>query len=133
MKTVKTALINIQHCKFPDGINTIDEFAAFLNDHYNSFVELECFVEEGCVEPFFIEEDLKTETRYWNTSSIRYVQNSEIYVLTRSEYQEKLEKVVKEKCAHCVHCSEDVCDEDFKSFIEHIDLNGKCYSFEKKK
>lgn len=134
MKKLKVALINnINYCKFPEGINNIKEFIVFLNQNFNSFFEIETLVEEGCVAPFFIEEDLKTEIQYWNPSNIRLVKESEVFILRRWEYQEKLEKVIKEKCVHCVHFSEDVCDEDFKSFIEHIDLNGQCYAFEKKK
>lgn len=39
------------------------------------------------------------------------------------------------KCSRVLysHYSDDVCDEDYKSFIEHIDLNGKCYGYETKK
>ena len=49
------------------------------------------------------------------------------------EYEEKLKKVIAEKCVHCVNYSEDACEQDFKSHIEHIDLNGECYGYEKKK
>ena len=38
-----------------------EEFIKYLNGNYHSFVELEMLVEEGCVAPFFIEEDLKIE------------------------------------------------------------------------
>ena len=59
MKKLTVALINnIQYCKFPNGINSIKEFVEFLNENYQSFVELEFLIEEGCVAPFYIEEDL---------------------------------------------------------------------------
>lgn len=130
----KGALINnIHYCKFPKGINNIEEFVKFLNEKYNFFVELEVLIEEGCVAPFFIEEDLKTEKQYWNLSSIRFVKECEISILKRWEYKEELQKVIKKKCVNCIHYSDDVCDEDYKSFIEHIDLNGECYGYETKK
>ena len=133
MKKLKVAGINnIQYCKFPGGIQNIQEFVAFLNQNYHSFVELEFLMEEGCVAPFYIEEDLKTEIQYWNPSSIRLVKEAEVSILPRLEYEERLKKVIAEKCIHCVNYSEDTCDQDFRSHIEHIDLNGECFGYEKK-
>lgn len=134
MKKLNVALINnINYCKYPKDINDIEEFIKYINERYNSFIELESFVEEGCVAPFYIEEDLKTNKRYWNPAHIRLIEESEISILRRWEYEEKLKKVISEKCVHCVHYSENTCEQDLKSHIEHIDLNGECYGYEKKK
>ena len=134
MKKQKVALINnYSYCKYPEGINNIKEFVEFLNQSDNSFIELESFVEEGCVAPFYIEEDLKTEKQYWNILFMRSIKESEVTILRRCEYEERLEKVIKEKCINCVNYSEDVCVEDFRTHIEKIDLNGECYGFERKK
>ena len=133
MEKLIVALIdNVHYCKFPEGINNISAFIEFLNENYHSFVELESFVEEGCVAPFYIEEDLKTEKQYRNPSNIRLVKESEVYILCRYEYEERLRKVISEKCIHCVNFSEDMCEQDFRSHIEHIDLNGECYGYESK-
>lgn len=133
MKKLNAAMVNQSwYCKFPDGINCIEQFIQFLNKNYHSLVELELFIDDGCVAPFFIEEDLKTEKQYWNPSNLRVVKAGEVFLLSRHEYEEKLEKVISEKCVHCVNYSEDECKEDFKSHIEHIDLNGECFGFEKK-
>ncbi len=134
MRKLKVALINnVHYCKFPEKINSITEFVELLNDNYHSFVELETFSDEGCIPPFFVEEELKTEKKYWNPSHIRLVSEDEVMILPRCEYEEKLKKVVQEKCIHCMYYSEDLCEEDYKPYIEHIDLNGECYAFEKKK
>ncbi len=134
MKNIKVALINnVHYCIFPNGIASIKEFIDYLNQNYNSFVELEFYIEEGCVAPFFIEEGLKTEKQYFNPSSIRLIKECEIFILREWEYDERLKKVISEKCVHCVNYSEDTCEQDFKSHIEHIDLNGECYGFEMKK
>ena len=134
MKKLNVALINnVQYCKFPNGINNIKDFIEFLNGNYHSFVELEFLIEEGCVAPFYIEEDLKIEKQYWNPANIRLIKEAEISILRRWEYEEKLKKVISEKCVHCVHYSENTCEQDLKSHIEHIDLNGECYGYEKKK
>ena len=86
MKKINVALINnVQYCKFPKGINNITEFIEFLNENYHSFVELEFLIEEGCVAPFYIEEDLKIEKQYWNPSNIRLVKEAEVSILRRWE------------------------------------------------
>lgn len=134
MKKLNVAFINNFHyCKFPEGIGDIEQFIKYLNENYHSFVELEFFIEEGCVAPFYIEEDLKIEKQYWNPANIRLIKEAEISILRRWEYEEKLKKVISEKCVHCVHYSENTCEQDLKSHIEHIDLNGECYGYEKKK
>lgn len=134
MRKINVALINnVQYCKFPNGISNIKAFIEYLNENYNSFVELEFLIEEGCVAPFYIEEDLITEKQYWNPSNIQLIKAAEVSILRRWEYEEKLKKVISEKCVHCVNYSEDTCEQDFKSHIEHIDLNGECYGYEKKK
>ena len=133
MRKTKVALINnCEYCIFPEGVSDIKEFIEFINHRYNSFVELEVYSDEGCIAPFFIEENLKTETEYINTSYIRNIRECEISILKREEYEERLRAVVRDKCIHCVHYSEDVCGEDSGAFIGHISLNGECYEYEKK-
>ena len=133
MKKINVALIdNVQYCKFPKGINNITEFIEFLNENYHSFIELEFLIEEGCVAPFYIEEDLKTEKQYWNPSNIRLVKEAEASILRRWEYEEKLKKVVSEKCVDCVHYQEDAEGDNLKGHREKISLDGECWGYEKK-
>lgn len=133
MRKTQVALINnCNYCIFPEGVCDIKEFIEFINRRYNSFIELEVYSDEGCIAPFFIEEDLKSEMEYWNTFHIRNIKECEISILRRWEYEEKLRAVIQNKCIHCLHYSEDMCGEDSKPFIEHISLNGECYEYEKK-
>ena len=133
MKTEKVAFINnYNYVSFPEGINTIEEFVEYLNSRYNSFVSLDTMVEKGCVAPYFIEDSLEIERQYWNPSNIRLVCAGEIHILSRDEYMEKLKKVVAEKCVNCVNYSENTCEDDYKTHMEHIRLDGECYEFEKK-
>lgn len=133
MKKINVALIdNVQYCKFPKGINNITEFIEFLNENYHSFIELEFLIEEGCVAPFYIEEDLKIEKQYWNPSNIRLVKEAEASILRRWEYEEKLKKVVSEKCVDCVHYQEDAEGDNLKGHREKISLDGECWGYEKK-
>lgn len=133
MKKINVALIdNVHYCKFPKGINNITEFIEFLNENYHSFIELEFLIEEGCVAPFYIEEDLKIEKQYWNPSNIRLVKEAEASILRRWEYEEKLKKVVSEKCVDCVHYQEDAEGDNLKGHREKISLDGECWGYEKK-
>ena len=132
MKKINVALIdNVQYCKFPKGINNITEFIEFLNENYHSFIELEFLIEDGCVAPFYIEEDLKIEKQYWNPSNIRLVKEAEASILRRWEYEEKLKKVILEKCVNCVHYEEDAEGDNLKGHREKISLDGECWSYEK--
>ncbi len=133
MKEIQVALINWRnYCLFPAGVTSIEEFIAFMNKNYHSFVELEFLLQEGCVGPFFIDEELETKKEYWNPLSIPYIREETAYLLNRTEYEERLKKVIAEKCVHCMHYSEEYCLTDHRSHIESIDLNGECMGFESK-
>ena len=133
MRKFNVALINnVQYSTFPEGINNIPEFIEFLNENYHSFVELEFLIEEGCVAPFYIEEDLKIEKQYWNPSNIRLVKEAEASILRRWEYEEELKKVISEKCVNCVHYEEDAEGDNLKGHREKISLDGECWGYEKK-
>ena len=133
MRKIKVALINnIHYCLFPEDIGNISDFIEYVNKNYHSFIKLESLIESGCVAPFFIEEDLKTEILYLNPSNYRQIKEAEVSVLRRFEYEEELKNIIQEKCVHCIHYSKDVCEEDYKSHIENINLNGECYGYQKK-
>lgn len=134
MQTIKAACFNrVNYCKYPDGIHNIKEFVAYLNLNYHSFVALEMLEEENCVAPFFITDQTPIKLEYWNPMHMRCVNEAEIYMLSKAEYDERLLKVISEKCVHCAHYSEDACEQDYQSHREHISLNGECFGFEKQK
>lgn len=132
MTTFKVACLdNIRYCKFPNEVKSLPEFVAYLNAHYHSFIKLDFYVENKCVAPYFLSN--ATETHYVNPSHIRQVKEVEIHLLAQEEYDEKLAKVVSEKCVRCMHYTEDDCDWNLDPFCEHINLDGECYGFERKK
>ena len=132
MYSIKAACYsNIIYFKFPDGVDNIKDFINYLNKTQDKFVELEVFIDDGCVAPYFIEE--KTEKQYWNTSLMRCITEAECFIYTKDEYDEKLKEVIAKKCVNCANYTEDVCEMDFDSHREHISLNGECYGFEAKK
>ena len=133
MKKEKVARINgINYCKFPEGICDIESFVELLNKNYNSYIKLEFYEEEECVAPYFIEDNLKTETEYWNAASIRNVKEGEITLLTDWEYEERFDEVFRSKCMRCIHYIDGVCEQNEKSIKEQIDLDGECYAYERK-
>ena len=133
MRKEKVAIINsINYCKFPDGINGIEEFIEWLNERYHSFVKVEMYEEEECVAPYFVEGNIKTKTTYWNPASIRFVKEGEITLLRSWEYEKQFDEIVKNKCMKCANYFDGMCKENEKSIREQIDLEGECYSYEKK-
>ncbi len=130
METIKTAQLGLQPVKYPQGITTLEEFIQYLNDACDTFVKLEVYNEDDCVAPFYI--DGKTKTIYINLHCVRHITEETIHILSKDEYDARLKEVIAQKCVHCVHYCADVCKEDFDSHRNHINLNGECYSFEKK-
>ncbi|MDD6174624.1 MAG: hypothetical protein PUC59_02525 [Firmicutes bacterium] len=131
MDSMQAVCLNhIFYCRFPEGIHSIHEFVDFLNRNYHSFIKLEVFLQEGCIAPYFTGD--KTEIQYWNPSFIHCLTESEIHLCTEAEYEERLRKVIQEKCVHCIYHSEDVCKQDFESYREHLSLDGECCTFERK-
>lgn len=132
MQIIKAVIVNnYLYYKLPEGMNTIGEFIEYLNKNYNSFVELWQFIEEGCSAPYFIEEELKTEKQYVNVATIHRVAEGVVTVLSRCEYEERLRKIVSEKCIHCQNYVDDGCT-DLGSYFEKINLDGYCPGFEKR-
>ncbi|MCM1364391.1 MAG: hypothetical protein NC122_04090 [Faecalibacterium sp.] len=117
------------YADYIDGISSIDDFVSYLNNHYNSFVKLNCYVEADCVAPYFISDAV--ESQYFNVSIIRQVCEDEIFILPRDEYDAKLKEVVKNKCVHCIHYTE-VKNEKYDSHRDQICLDGSCCGFEEK-
>ena len=132
MTTLTVACLNnLHYCKFPEGVKSVPEFIAYLNDHFHSFVKLDFYMEKKCVAPYFVSDT--TETQYMNIDFIRTVKEAEIHLLSEEEYLKKLAKVVAEKCVNCTHYTEDHCEQDLESHREHINLDGECFGFEVKK
>lgn len=127
---MKVILINhVKYCEFPKGIYSIESFIKYLNKNYNSFIKLKQWSEDECVAPYFIKE--KQEEIYMNIACIREVSLGEIHVLSREEYDIRLEGVVKNKCVHCKSYEEDLCGDNLEGHRNNISLDGECYGFEK--
>lgn len=123
-------LNNINYCKYPDGIQNIEQFVNFCNQHYNSFVKFTKYSEENCCSPYFIENEF--EETYLNVSLIRLIHEEEITILSKEEYDERLKNVVATKCINCVNYESEALEDDLKGHRGNISLDGECFYFEKK-
>lgn len=126
---MKAIYIDHEYYQFPDGIQSIEQFAKFLNENYNSFIKLTQYSDENCREPYFIEEE--TLEKYLNVSDINFFHEKEITLLSKTEYDERLTKIVKEKCVNCENYIEDGAELDLKGHRNKISLDGECFFYSK--
>lgn len=110
MHTLQAACLNrSDYCKFPEGIGSIGEFVAFLNEHYHSFVALEVFTAEG-----------GTQLQYWNPARIQSVTEANVPFGGGAA-----------RCEACAHYYAGVCEENLGAAWQEIDPGKGCSRFEK--
>lgn len=120
---------NFNYYTYPDGITSLEQFAAYANKHFNEFVKMTELCTDNCRAPYFIKEDVKTV--YINISQIESINECEVKgFLTKKEYEERLKKTVAEKCVHCTHYTES-CEDNLRGHWDTISLDGECYGFER--
>lgn len=127
---MKVLAIDYDFFKYPDGIRTTQEFAKFLNDNYNSFIKFTQFDTENCVDPYFVDTEVKEV--YLNIANINSFSEHDVTILTREEYDKRLAKVVKEKCKTCISYRENKENDNLIGHRCNISLDGECFFYEKK-
>ncbi len=111
---------------YPDGVQTIDEFAEFLENYNKKFIKLRHLFERKCVAPYFILEEI--DDVYVHINQIGEFFEMEAVVLERVEYEKMLNNVKKKLCSHCE--DKDECLSDKKEeYREKLCLDGSCYAF----
>lgn len=80
-----------------------------------------------CVEPFLIEEYLEFVPVCINFSCCQSFKFDKIYVLSKDEYDEKLTKLINEKCHDCAYYEE---GDDIDSHRNNMCLDGTCWKYE---
>lgn len=110
----------------PDGFSDIESFISYLNRHFNSFIRLKMLDTGNCVFPYFIEED--TKETYLNISGIGKINEIEVTVLSRREYDDRLKKVMEKKCIDCRHYE----DGGLEDHRDKLCLDGNCWGYIKK-
>ena len=127
---MKIIEIDYDYYYYPQDISSMDDFIAYLNGHYNSFVKLTRFETENCAFPYFVEEE--TKEVYVNISKMQKITEADATVLSRSDYDARLEQVVNKKCIDCVYYKVDTEGDNLKGHRNKINLDGECWQFEKK-
>lgn len=128
---MKVLEIDLYYYYYPQGICSIEDFVAYANEHYNTFIELTRFETENCVFPYFISEE--TKQVYINVAAMSRINEEEVTVLCRADYDSRLERIVEEKCIDCVYYYEDDNDGDnLKGHRDRLSLDGECWAYEKK-
>lgn len=125
---MKALKIDCEIYCFPSEIGSIEDLIAFLHQNYHQFVPFTRYVQEHCVEPFFIQED--TETVYLNVAHIDEISETEITVLPRMEFNRRLREATKRKCLHCQEYLSSCDPDDIESYADKLSLDGRCDYFE---
>lgn len=126
---MKVLRIDYEYYQYPEGIDSFSDFLQYLNENYAKFIPFVHFLEDNCIQPYFVQEDVRTV--YLNISRINAVSEAEVTVLSRKEYDERLKKVVASKCVGCAKYEEDSQGDNLKGHRDHISLDGECIFYEK--
>lgn len=116
---------------FPAGIDSLKDFITFLNEHYHTFIPMVQLLEDNCVKPYFIQEDV--QNTYVNVDKIISVREIEGQILPRAEYEKRLKTVVNSYCVNCVRYEEDQEGDNLSGHREKLCLDGTCWYFKQKK
>lgn len=124
-------VLKLDYCyyEYPNGIASLEDFIAYANEHYHSFIKLTRFEIENCVFPYLVCED--TKETYVNMASIEQVCEENATILCRADYDARLEQVVKKKCINCIHYEEEFSESSLNGHREKLSLDGECWEYEK--
>ena len=128
---MKVLSLDYVYYKFPQNISNIKEFISYATQHYHSFIPLIQYQTDNCLFPYLIEED--TQEVYVNVAKMYYICVEEATIIpTRKEYDDRLKKIVLEKCVNCENYEEDFDGDNLCGHRNQINLDGKCWRYKKK-
>lgn len=121
---MKALKLDYKYFQYPEDHPTIDLFIEFVNENPLRFIPLVEYLQDNCVEPYFIKTDIAV--RYVNMSKIEFVQEEEIIVFSQAEYDRRLALVIQDHCLDCVNYREEEFLENMLGHRDKINLDGKC-------
>ena len=124
---MRLLLIDHLYYKYPDGIDSLEEFINYINTSKTKFVKMTELPEDHCVAPYFICEDAKTV--YLNFAGVSRIEEISGKIMLRIEYERKLKEVVRTKCHDCVHFGGDF--DDLDGHCDTLSLAGDCCLYRK--
>jgi len=121
---MKALKLDYAYYQFPSDITSVAQFVERVNQNPLRFIPLVEFLQDNCVEPYFIQEEIGV--KYVNLSRINVIEACDITVMTRREYDRRLSEVVQDNCLDCVNYSEADFADNMKGHRDKISLDGKC-------
>jgi len=102
---MKCLRIDYSYYLFPDEFDSVEEFVDYLNSGAPNFIRLSQFIEDNCIYPYFIEEDVQEV--FLNIRMAAGIAVEEVTVLPRQEYERRLNECMQTVCKDCVYREED--------------------------
>lgn len=121
---MKALYFNGSYYQHPEGVKTIEEFIEHINQKGDKYLPMTRYETENCVHPYYIREEMKII--YINFSQINEIEETEIHVLVKDEYEIKLAKCVEDVCRYCANYEEDSSG-NMKGHRDKINLDGECF------
>lgn len=126
---MKILFIDDEYYRYPEGINAVEDYMAYLNNSNSFFIKMVRFETDNCRFPYLIEEE--TRDVYLNISKMGVIYEAEATILTCEEYEERLKKVVAEKCIYCQNYTDGLKGDNLSGHRGNITLDGDCFLFSK--
>lgn len=112
---------------FPDGMDGIEDWTDYINSCEEQFVPMTILFSSDTVFPFFIDENC--DTQYINLAAIKTYHETEIEVMSRDEYEQRLAECVSAICPDCVYYEEDTDGDNLTGHRDEMRLDGFCPRF----
>ncbi len=98
LKVMNTS--EMEYYMYPDGVNSLDGFMGTLQKNNSRFVKLKYLNNDAETAPNFVQEDIKDI--YVNFNNISTVEETEVFLLTDEEFEERMEPFTDRICAGCI-------------------------------
>lgn len=112
---------------YPEDMSCFEDFVDYVKEHYYSFIMMTHYRTENCVYPYLISDD--TEQLFMNIAAMQRIGETKVTVLSRAEYDARLEQVMRKKCINCINYTEDTEGDNLAGHRETLSLDGDCDDF----
>ncbi|MCC8068280.1 MAG: hypothetical protein LIO71_00705 [Ruminococcus sp.] len=112
---------------YPQGVSSLDEFMDFANKNFYMFIPMSELSMKNCVYPYFVEDDIFV--RYVNLSLVKSFFEDDVEIISRLEYDERLEDLQEEICINCKHYFENFDGDNLEGHRDEMRLDGYCPNF----
>jgi hypothetical protein len=121
---MKVLNIDYNYYLYPDKYSELDSFMEYINQNNNKFVPLMQLLEDNCVEPYFIDTDIAK--CYINFTTVEKVRESDVTILCKKEYENRLSECISKFCIDCANYKDDKEGDNLKGHRNKMRLDGQC-------